>query len=94
MSVKQASVTGNLITMLRLLNNTIFYRASDIIRNVGTSFEILDTRLLVALCDVNTERNMMSDRGTRNGSGEKKSRLTRSIVIKLPVSMLENIRLT
>ena len=71
MSVKQASVTGNLITMLRLLNNTIFYRASDIIRNVETSFEILDTRLLVALCDVNTERNMMSDRGTRNGSGEK-----------------------
>ena len=29
---------------------------------------------------------MMSDRGTRNGSGEKKSRLTKSIVIKLPVN--------
>ena len=52
-------ITGNLIMMLRLLKNTIFssavHCASDIIKNVTASFETLDTRLLDALCDVNTE---------------------------------------
>ena len=62
--------TGNLITVLRLLNNTIFYlphnilsavdRDSVIIKNVRTSFETLDTRLLDALRDANTEQKIMS----------------------------------
>ena len=34
-------------------------------------FETSDTRLLEALCDVNTEGKIMSDRSTQNGSGEK-----------------------
>ena len=53
------SFTGNLITMLRLLKNTIFlstvHRASDIIKNVRPVSETLDTRLLDGLCDVNTD---------------------------------------
>ena len=57
--------------MLRLLKNTTFStaidRTSDSIKNVRTIFETSDTRLLDALCDVNTEEEMMS----RNGSGEK-----------------------
>ena len=68
--------TGNLITMLRLLKISIFstaiHHVSDIIQNVRIIFETLDTRLLEALCEVKTERNkMISDRNTRNGSGEK-----------------------
>ena len=46
--------TGNAITMLRLLKNAIFssaiHRDSDIIKNVRTIFETLDTRLLDAIC--------------------------------------------
>ena len=34
------------------------------------------------MCDVNTEGKLMSDRSTQ----KKKSRLTRSVVIKLPVN--------
>ena len=53
------TVTGNLITMLRLLKNkkfsTAVERASDIIKNGRMIFETSDTRLLDALCDVNTE---------------------------------------
>ena len=45
--------------MLRLLKNTTFSiaiaRASDIIKNLRTIFENSDTRLLDALCDVNTD---------------------------------------
>ena len=33
--------------------------------------ETWDTRLLDALCDLNNEEKMMSDRNTQNGSGEK-----------------------
>ena len=67
------SFTGNLITMLRLLKNKMFSSAVyRIIKNVKTIFETLDTRLLEALCNVNWMReNMMSDRSTQNGSGEK-----------------------
>ena len=39
-------------------------------KNVRTSFETLDTRLLDALCDADTKGIMMSD-STRNGSEEK-----------------------
>ena len=50
--------TGNLITIPRSVKNTIFssavHRASDI-KNLRTIFETLDTRLLNALCEVNTE---------------------------------------
>ena len=46
------------------------------------TFETSDTGVMEALCDINTEGKMMSDRNTRNGSGEK-SRLTPSIVINL-----------
>ena len=64
-----------IITMLRLLKNMTFstavHRPSDIIKNVRTTFETSDTRLLDALCEVNTEGKMMSDRSTRNGPGEK-----------------------
>ena len=55
-----SAYTDNLITMLRLLQNTIFSsavnRASDIIQDKRTMFETLDTRLLDTLCDVNTDR--------------------------------------
>ena len=34
---------------------TAVHRASNIIKNVRTKFETSDTRLLDALCDVNTE---------------------------------------
>ena len=51
-------ITGNLITMLRLLKNTTFstavHRSFDIMKNVKAIFETSDTRLLDALCDVNT----------------------------------------
>ena len=64
---------GNLIMMLRLVKNTTFsiafHRTSDIIKNV-TIFEILNTQLLHALCDVNTEGKMLSDRSTPNSSGK------------------------
>ena len=57
--------------MLRLLKNTTFSTAvdsaSDIIENFPTIFETSDTRLLDALCEVNTDEKLMS----RNGSGEK-----------------------
>ena len=56
--------------MLGLLNNTTVHH-SVIIKNVRTSFETLDTRLLGALCDANTEGKMMSDKRRGNGSGEK-----------------------
>ena len=39
------------------------------------------------MCDVNTEGKHDVRRSTRNDSGEKKSRLTRSIVIKLQVKL-------
>ena len=52
-------LTGNLIAMLRLLKNKTFStasrRPSHIIQNVRIIFETLDTRLMEALCDVNTE---------------------------------------
>ena len=35
--------------------STTFHRVSEIIRNVRTTFEISDTRLLDALCDAKTE---------------------------------------
>ena len=66
--------------MLRLLNNRIlpkichpslFWR----IGNVRTGFETYDTRLLDALCDVYTEENDV-----------RQKRLTRSMVVKLPVN--------
>ena len=45
--------------MLDLLKNTTsstaVHRASDIIKDVRTNFETSDTRLLDALCDLNTE---------------------------------------
>ena len=45
--------------MLPLLKNTTFSTAvdhtSDIIKNLRTIFETSDTRLLDALCDVNTD---------------------------------------
>ena len=72
-------LTGNLITMLRLLKNTKFQLPSIALltaKKVRTIFETSDTGLLDALCDINTEGKMMSDRSTQNGSGEKKSRLT------------------
>ena len=51
------------ITILRLLKNTTFSTAihclPDIIRNVRIIVETSDTRLLDALCDVNTEGKMM-----------------------------------
>ena len=61
-----------------------------IIKNVRTIFETLDTRLLYALCDVNNEgkhdvRQKYSQPGLAMAL-EKKSRFTRSIVIKLPVT--------
>ena len=37
------------------------------------------------MCNVKTEGKMMSNIGIRSGSGEKKSRLNRGIVIKLPI---------
>ena len=52
------ALTGNLITMLHLLKNETSSNAShvvsDIIQNVRIIFETSDTRLLEALCDVNT----------------------------------------
>ena len=52
-------ITGNLITMLDLLKNRTFsaavHRISDIKKNLRTKFETSDTRLLDALCDLNTE---------------------------------------
>ena len=57
--------------MHRLLKNTTFStavdRSSDIIKNLRAIFGTSDTRLLNALCDVNTDEKVMS----RNGSGEK-----------------------
>ena len=57
--------------MHRLLKNRTFSTAvdrfSDIIKNLRTIFGNSDTRLLDALCDVNTDEKVMS----RNGSGEK-----------------------
>ena len=84
--------------MIRLLKNTTcstaIHRASDIIRNVRTIFETLDTRLLDALCDVNTEGNKDFWGFTSSVKNdvlemalEKKCRLTRSIVI-MQVSIL------
>ena len=61
--------------MLRLLKNITFSAAfhpvSDIIKNVRTTFEISDTRLLDALRDAKTEGRMMSGTSTQSGSGEK-----------------------
>ena len=51
--------------------STAVHRASNIIKNKVTIFEASDARLLDALCDVNTEGKMMSDRSTRNMFGEK-----------------------
>ena len=73
--------------MLRLLKNTTvltaIHRISDIIQNVKIVFETSATRLLEALCDV-------SDRNTRNGSGEKipfdpehRNKIANNLFIKL-----------
>ena len=66
--VCKSILTGNLITMLRLVKNTTFSTAvhctSDIIKNVRTNFETSDTQLLDARCDVNTEKKMMSNSST------------------------------
>ena len=59
--------------------------ASDIIKNVRTIFETLDTRLLDALCDVNTEGKHDVKQKHSKWLWRKKSWLTRSIAIKLPV---------
>ena len=62
-NLKFMFITGNLITMLGLLKNTTFstavHCASNIIKDVRTKFESSDTRLLDALCDVNTERRII-----------------------------------
>ena len=59
-NLKFMFITRNLITMLGLLKNTTFstavHRASAIIKDVRTKFETSDSRLLDALCDVNTEQ--------------------------------------
>ena len=77
--------------MLRLPKNTIFssavHSASDIMKNIRRISETLDNRMLDGLCEIKTERNMMSDRSTQNGSREKKSRLTRNIAVKLLVRL-------
>ena len=61
--------------MLHLLKNTTFstaiHRVSDIIQKVRKIVETSDTLLVDALCDVNTEKKMTSDRNIRNSSGEK-----------------------
>ena len=68
-------ITGNSITVLPLLKNPTFstavHRVPDNIRNVRRIFEISDSRLLDALCDIKRKEKMMSDTGTRNGYGEK-----------------------
>ena len=57
--IHYVAFTDNLITMLWLLKNTTFSTAidsvSDIMQNVRIIFEISETRLLEALCDVKTE---------------------------------------
>ena len=63
--------------MLCLLKNTTFatafHRLSDISKNVRTTFEILDTRLLDALCDAKTEEeNDISQLGTSTRTGYSK----------------------
>ena len=55
-NLKFIFITGNLITILCLLNSAAFlsavHRASDMIKkNVRTKFETAGTRLLDALCD-------------------------------------------
>ena len=64
--------------------STAVRRVSDVIKNVRTIFGISDIRLLDGLCDAKTEGKMMSEKSARDGSGEK-SRLTPSIVTKLPI---------
>ena len=58
------------------LKNTTFltavHRGSDIIKNVRTNFESSDTRLLNTKSDdENTKGKTMSNRRTRDSSGEK-----------------------
>ena len=59
-NLKFIFITGNLTMMLCLLKNSTFSTAvqgaSDIIKDVRTKFETLDTPLLDAMCDVNTEQ--------------------------------------
>ena len=75
--------------MLHSQKNTVFssaaHRASVIIENVRTIFETLDTQLLGALCNVNTEGKHDVRKKYPKWLWRKKSLLTRSIVIKLPV---------
>ena len=86
--VKQVCITGNLFTMLLLLKNTTFstaiHRVSDIIQTVRIIVETSDTQLLDVLCGVNTE-GKYDARQKYSMALEKKSRLIRSIAIKLPI---------
>ena len=90
----KSGLTGNLITMLRLLKNTTFstalHRVSDIIENLRTVFENSDTRLSDALCDVNTEGKLCQTEVLEMAQ-DKKSSSTPSIVIKLPISRNDNM---
>ena len=83
------SLTDNLITMLRLPEYTVFsfavHRPSDIIKTLEQLLKLLDTRLLEELCDVNTEGIHDVKQKYSKQLWRKKSRLTRSIVIRLPV---------
>ena len=87
-NLKFMFITGNVIMMLCLLKNTTFstaiHRTSDIIKDGRTKFETSDTPLLDALCDANTERRNYVKQVFEMAL-EKKSRLTLSIVIKLPL---------
>ena len=76
------------ITMLSLLKNTTFSTAvhwAYDIKDVRTKFATSDTRLLDTLCDVNIERRIDVRQKYSKLTWSKKLRLTRSIVIKLPV---------
>ena len=80
--------------MLYLLKNTTFstaiHRTSDTIKNIRTIFETSDTGLLDALCDVHdTEGKNDVRQKYSKWPWRKKSRLIRSIVIRLPVNKIK-----
>ena len=62
------------------------HRASVIIKNVRTSFKTSDTQLLDALCDANVEGKHDVRQRCSKLLWRKKSWLTQSTVIKLPVN--------
>ena len=66
-----------------------FNRASDIIKNVRTIFETLDTRLSDPLSDEKTLKENICQTEVLDMALEKKSRLTRSIEIELTVKQFE-----